>query len=299
MEKLKLLNKIKELYKNNVNIIEYLKSLTSEKSNDLETILISYDFQAGSYTKNAEINSSYIDKYTSCLANVIGNLGKFNSIIEVGVGEATTLGNLLKKIPKNINSYGFDISWSRIYYAIQYLKKLQISEFNLFTGDLFNCPVLDNSIDVVYTSHSIEPNGGKEKEALTELYRICSEYLILLEPAFDFASDEGKARMIKNGYITKLYQAAKELKYNIVEHRLFDIYSNPLNPTGLTIIKKDNKTNCKIENIFACPVTKTPLIKYRDSYYSKESLLAYPIIKEIPCLLSQNAIISTHFLDSF
>ena len=104
MEKIKLLNKIKELYRNNINIIDYLKSLTSENSNDLETILISYDFQAGSYTKNTENNPSYIDKYTSFLANVINKLGEFNSIIEVGVGEATTLGNLLKKLPVNINS---------------------------------------------------------------------------------------------------------------------------------------------------------------------------------------------------
>ncbi len=299
MEKIKLLKKIEELYRNKVNIIEYLKSLNAEKANDLESILISYDFQAGSYTKNAEINSEYINQYTGSLANVINNLGDFNSIMEVGVGEATTLGNLLKKLSKKVNAYGFDISWSRLYYATQYLKKLQISDCNLFIGDLFNCPVLDNSIDIVYTSHSIEPNGGKEKEALVELYRISSKYLVLLEPAYDFASEEGKARMNKNGYITKLYETAKELNFNIIEHRLFNVCSNPLNPTGLTIIKKEETEISSKENVFACPVTKTPLLKHEDSYYSKESLLAYPIIKEIPCLLSQNAIIATHFMDKF
>ncbi len=37
--------------------------------------------------------------------------------------------------------------------------------------------------------------------------------------------------------------------------------------------------------------------KIRDNYFSKESLLLYPIIEGIPCLLPENAIIATHYLD--
>jgi uncharacterized protein YbaR (Trm112 family) len=39
--------------------------------------------------------------------------------------------------------------------------------------------------------------------------------------------------------------------------------------------------------------------KIRDNYFSKESLLLYPIIEMIPCLLPENAIIATHYLDEF
>jgi uncharacterized protein YbaR (Trm112 family) len=49
--------------------------------------------------------------------------------------------------------------------------------------------------------------------------------------------------------------------------------------------------------LLCCPITKTDLIKMNDAYYSKESLLAYPIINGTPCLLPNNAIIATHFLD--
>jgi hypothetical protein len=51
MEKLKELNKIKKLYENGGNIIQYLKSMDNNSMNSLEDILISYDFQAGSYIK--------------------------------------------------------------------------------------------------------------------------------------------------------------------------------------------------------------------------------------------------------
>lgn len=46
-----------------------------------------------------------------------------------------------------------------------------------------------------------------------------------------------------------------------------------------------------------CPITKTPLLKLESCYYSKESLLAYPILEGIPCLLNNNAIISTKMLE--
>lgn len=116
---------------------------------------------------------------------------------------------------------------------------------------------MDNSIDLVYTSHSIEPNGGREEEALRELYRITKKYLVLLEPSYEFADTECRKRMKKNGYVTKLYSTAKRLGYKIVEHRLFDYSRNRLNPTGLMIIEKEaaNEGKCNL----VCPISHTEL----------------------------------------
>lgn len=295
MEKLKILNKIKELYAKGENIVQYLKANNNSSKNNIEDILISYDFQSGSYINFYKNNIQYYKDYCGAIAKVINPLGDFSSIIEVGVGEATTLGNLienLKRIPTNI--LGFDISWSRIKYAKQFMQEKGIPNSTLFTGDLFEIPLKDNSVDIVYTSHSIEPNGGREKEALQELYRITNKYLILLEPSYTHASDEGKKRMLSHGYITTLPESARELGYEIIEHRLFDTFANPLNPTGLLIIKKGKSHDTSFVEL-ACPLTKSSLEKFDNVYYSDESLLCYPIIKNIPCLLSQNAIIATHF----
>lgn len=159
-------------------------------------------------------------------------------------------------------------------------------------------PIKDNSIDIVYTSHSIEPNGGKEKEALTELYRITNKYLILLEPSYEYACDEGNKRMLEHGYVTELFSTAKELGYEVIEHKLLGINNNnPLNPTGLMIIKKAGNENRLEESPLCCPITKKNLILKKNCYFSKNSLLLYPIADQIPCFLPQNAILATKFLD--
>ena len=70
-----------------------------------------------------------------------------------------------------------------------------------FVGNMFHIPFADNSIDIVYTSHSMEPNGGREKEAMAELYRVAGKYLVLLEPSYELATDDGKQRMDRLGYV--------------------------------------------------------------------------------------------------
>lgn len=299
MEKFKHLQRIRELYMNGGNIIQYLKSIGDNDLNTMEDILISYDFQSGSYIQYFSKNQEYINLYCKALAKLINSFGNIESLMEVGVGEATTLSTLIRNLEnKPSNIFGFDISWSRLKFAKELLKDFKIQNVNLFTANLFEIPLLDNSIDIVYTSHSIEPNGGKEEEALKELYRVARKYLILLEPSFEFANNEARTRMKTHGYVTELYSTAKKLNYKIIEHRLFDYSSNPLNPTGLIIIEKmatvSNNSN------LVCPISHTGLVRHGDSLlYSKESFLAYPIIENIPCLLKENSILATHLLTNY
>jgi ubiquinone/menaquinone biosynthesis C-methylase UbiE len=295
MNKFNQIERIKELYKEGGNIINFLKSSTDESQNSLEDILISYDFQAGSYTDIYKTAFKEMNDYSRSIAAEINKLGNFDSILEVGIGEGTTLGPLIKNLEKKPNNIlGFDISWSRIKYANNFLTtQMELKNIELFVANLFEISLKNNCIDIVYTSHSIEPNGGKEIEAIKELYRVCNKYLIILEPSYDYGSDEAKQRMIKNGYVTKLYESAIELGYNVVEKRLFDNTRNPLNPTEIIIIKKhfEDKNNAE----FICPITKGDLTKHENCYHCKSSLLTYPILYGIPCLTSQNAILTAHF----
>tara|TARA_B100000941_G_C28498496_1_gene552505 strand:+ start:1178 stop:2059 length:882 start_codon:yes stop_codon:yes gene_type:complete len=283
---------LKKLYSNNTNILDFLRE--EKQTNRVEDILISYDLQSGTYTQNFEENPYYYINYTKELSIKIKSLGGFKTIMEVGVGEATVLVNLLKHLNmNNIKPYGFDLSWSRLRYAKQFSEKHNY-KINLFAGDLFSIPVADESIDIVYSSHSIEPNGGREEEALKELYRITRHYLILLEPDFERGSVKAKKRMISNGYITKLNETIKKLNYNILLDEPFRGSSNVLNPTGIKIIKKESNNSSKSFR-FICPNTKQPISKVRNVYANNKVGLIYPIIDRIPCLLSSNAILATHF----
>lgn len=302
MNKLAILQRIKNLYENqNVNIIQYLKDMTDEKDNSLEDIMISYDFQAGTYIKSYKENREWKNKFIERLVNIITNLDcEKRKIFEGGVGEAVTLIPLLNAMNLKFSWYGgLDISYSRIKAAQDFAKeesKHKCGEQNLFVGDLFNIPLKDNSIEIVYTCHSMEPNGGREKELLKELYRITKNYLILLEPAYELAEKEAKERMELYGYVKGLYNTAITLGYNVIEYGLYGISANPLNPTGIMIIKKNNTDDEKTTQPICCPLTKTKLIKTGNAYFSQESLLAYPIINGVPCLTVQNAIIATKMI---
>lgn len=303
--KLKMLNELKQRYFNRENIIGYLKEKSGEQNNSINDILISYDLQSGSYIKGYYNNTNKRDLFAEQLAKLFDRLGPFNSIVEAGVGEAVSLANVLRRLqtpPQKV--YGFDLAWSRIKYAHQFLKAMDVEEkhydtLKLFTGDMFSTPFADNSLDLVFTVHAAEPNGGKEKEILTELYRISNKYLVLLEPAFELANEKAKERMLSHGYVTSLYETAKELKFDIIEHRLFEVSLNPLNPTGLLIIRKNGDMHEKKHefNPLCCPITHSPIKEYSSAYYSSEAMLAYPILDSVPCLLPQNALVATHFLD--
>lgn len=296
------LKKLKKKYSLGQNIIDHLNEKNSSKINSLESILISYDLQAGSYikeSKSVKFKKIYND-YSSGIAKIIDEItgNKINSLLEVGVGECTTLSQIISKI-KHIPklSYGFDISWSRIRFGIDYMKLNNYSQPHfLFMANLYQTPIASNSIDIVYTSHSLEPNGSREKEALVELYRITRNYLVLFEPSYEFADEGAKKRMRKLRFVKNLYKTAIDLGYDIIENKLFDHPLNPENPTGLMIIKKKIKRKSS-KNTLVCPITRAPLKFARNSYYSNKSLLAYPIVDQVPCLMSQYSVIATHYLN--
>lgn len=294
MKNLALIGKIKEIYDSGENVMESLKKEHVDL-NDVESIMISYDLQAGSYTKLAKKNSVYLDHYTNAIKSTLSDLSEYSSIMEIGVGEATLMNPLMTKIDPNnkVQKFGFDISWSRTRYAMQNTQ-IAGNAIKLFTANLFEIPLPNNAIDIVYTSHSLEPNGGKEKEALKELYRVANKYIVLLEPDFDRATSEGKERMTRYGYVRDLAKQANELGYEVLVDRSFDVSINPLNPTGLIVIRKSDPIARTMPS-FICPVTKAELKHSNDAYFSAKSGLIYPIIDGIPCLLKSAAILGLHF----
>ena len=91
MSNFKIISELKDLYKRGENISNYLRK--GNQNNTQESILISYDLQAGSYTRYTKLAKKevFYEEYTLAIANIINNLGKFESILEIGVGEGNVL----------------------------------------------------------------------------------------------------------------------------------------------------------------------------------------------------------------
>ena len=291
---------LKAMYEQGVNISTHMRSEAGLKINTRDIIEVSYDLQTGSYISAMEDSrvSNHIRDYSKEISTILKSFCNPKSILEAGVGEATTLSAVLKNLGHDINSYGFDLSWSRVAYARNWLKSQGNSHTNLCTGDLYHIPFSNDSIDVVYTSHAVEPNGGNERQILEELYRVTRKYLVLCEPGYELANREARKRMDTHGYCKNLPGISESLGYNVIEHKLSSFSMNAENPTAFTVIKKDSQSDLPL-NAFACPQFKTPLKKITDMFYSPEALRVYPIIGGIPCLRIENGVFASKYAELF
>lgn len=300
---MKTVKELSKLYLDGINIT---KTMREERNIDFNTsgiIETAYDIQAGEYQKkwNQKELQDFYNIFTKEIADIILSICKPKSIMEAGIGEATTFVKVLKHLNiDNLEAFGFDISWSRTFFAKKLIEKENLKNINICTGNLFNIPFMDNSIDLVYTFHSIEPNGGFEKEIIKELFRVSKNYLVLFEPDYDETTEDNRKRMESLGYIKGLKKVIQELNYDMVFNGKFKNSLNEKNPTAVFIIKKnemqDDLSSHK-KDFFACPIDKSKLIKdeKENLYFSTESLVVYPIIKGIPCLRKENAILASKY----
>lgn len=293
----------KELYNaylKGKNIIELLKDGNSEEYNLLNKmnyIEIAYDLQSGTYIEamnNPQHAALKIQKCKEIASLVSSYISNPKSLLKGGVGEAVTLVPILDALPNKIeNVHGFDISWSRVINGKSYLVENGYTDFTLCTGELQSIPYVDNSFDLILTSHSLEPNGGNEKEILLELMRVSSNIVALFEPSFEFASEKGKARMIKHGYVKNLPGIAKELGFKVLAHHKLETSISEINSTAALILQVPNPHKPDSNPKFSCPVSKRELVKYDHGFFSEDSFLFFPVIENIPTLRPQNGILAS------
>ena len=178
--------------KKNENIQSYLKK---KKFSDVDSIKISYDIQSGSYIKFFKsLSKDKINKIYNPIIKIIKNdFSRIKNVLDFGCGELTTSLYIFSKIKRKIkNYYANDFSLNRLILGQNYIKKKLLNndfkKFKLFCNSNFNLPFKDNSIDLIITVHSLEPNNNNKKIIINELLRVCRYGLILMEPHYEIAS---------------------------------------------------------------------------------------------------------------
>jgi SAM-dependent methyltransferase len=219
------------------NVTAALREHLGTDRNTPETIEIAYDLQAGSYVKSADENRAFMKAYAQQLADLLDpHLKSGDALLDAGAGELTTLTHLLMALKTPLaRVYASDISEPRLEFGRQYAARHGASA-ETFRAELGAIPLPADSVDVVTTNHAIEPNGGREAEILRELLRIAKRKLVLFEPSYELASDEGKARMRQHGYVRDLPGHLEQLGAKVQSLTPLKTVYNPLNPTACIVV---------------------------------------------------------------
>jgi hypothetical protein len=287
-------------YREGQNVTATLRKLLGEPNNTSQIIEIAYDLQAGSYIEQVKNHPGQWSAYTTQLSEILGaHVEAGDRLLEVGTGEMTTLTGVANCSDSGLDHYAMDISWSRIARGREFIARNMRDDvakrLQYFVGDLFHLPLRDKSMDVVWTSHAIEPNGGREKKALAELFRVARKRVVLFEPSYENNSIEGRIRMEALGYIKDLPDAITAMGGSIRSvEPVSAIGNNPLNPTYAYVITPPRGGLAEQSDLeWACPATGLPMERKADCFWSDGSKLAYPIIGGIPVLRAEAAVLAT------
>ena len=284
------------------NVTAVLRKSLGESGNTPEIIEIAYDLQAGNYVDLVRKNPDYWNSFTGELARILGAcLSEGDSVLEAGTGEMTTLTGVANACYEKAGRlYACDISWSRIRKGSGFVEATMRGDvkprLDAFVADMFHLPFRNKSIDVIWTSHALEPNGGREREIIKELFRVARKQVVLFEPSYEKNSEEGRARMSSLGYIRGLPQAIVDMGGRLEAIEPISVVSNPLNPTFAYIVRAPVRDGAKGEDEpWACPSTGLPMQRRADCFWSRESRLAYPIIQGVPILRPSAAVLASAF----
>jgi ubiquinone/menaquinone biosynthesis C-methylase UbiE len=296
----------RKVYAEGKNVTDFLRTQKQVSHNTIEIIETAYDLQAGTYIEHAKKNAAWAKAFTGELAAVLDrHIGDQSSILDVGTGEMTTLDLVVQALsnkPRKI--FAFDISWSRLHKGLAYVKDRLANDHHQlipFVADMREIPLLDKSISVTTSSHALEPNGAELPELMTELFRITRDKLVLTEPCYEINTEEGKRRMDKLGYIKDLDGVVQALGGTMLEKVRIQNPHNPLNPAVCFVIKPPTSTAaptaCPPTDIFSVPGTNLPLRKIDDFYFSDDTGLCFSVLKSIPILKSDTAILASALID--
>ena len=280
----------KKVFSSKRNVQKFIKR--KYRLHNLDNIKISYDIQSGEYVKYFQKLSLKNKKkiYDPFIKNINKFFPNAKEVLDFGCGELTLSQYFFKNI-KNIKKYfANDISLNRLLIGQKFIKsvlsKKQYIKFNLFCASHKELPFLDNSIDLIITNHSLEPNNTQKNEILKEMLRVSRLGLCLMEPHYEISTKKQKKRMKKFGYIKGIEKTLKKLNCTyVVKNKKFHDYKH--NISSIFIVKKI-KVSKKSSSAYVDYISKKKLITKNGFLYSKENFRLFPSFNKIPIFSNES-----------
>lgn len=292
-------NSLRQAYARKENIAKLLAEQGQLERE--EVIEIAYDIQSGSYTKSALENPCRLQRYAREIHELCKDfIVERDLILDCGAGELTTLSALSAHLPQHTRLLACDISLSRLHVGRRFAERVMRGDLalalELFVADMASMPLTDRSVDVVFTSHALEPNHGREGSLLTELLRIARRHLILFEPSWEHASEAVRARMDEHGYVRDLPRHIEGAGGRLISVEPLPHPLNPMNPTYCYIVEVADQGSWRESAAprFQCPRSGYSLQKRSNYWWSREGGWAYPEIEGISCLRPKHGVLMSH-----
>ena len=288
----------KSIYQKGENVTQYLRTKFGSEDNTSQIIEIAYDLQAGSYIDYVKSNSDKAERYATELSEILTeHLESGDSILDVGTGEITTLTLVLNEVGIELSDIlALDISWSRLSVGMNFHRENRKIKLPLkpFVADIKEIPLHEKCVDVVTSSHALEPNGKNLETLFRELFRVTKKKLVLFEPSYELNSEEGKVRMDRLGYIKDIEGMVSKLGGKVLDVIPIQNIGNPLNPTACYIIEPPIQSVKHLDAVTFCvPGTNFKLEADGQYLFSKDTGLVFPILDEIAVLKTTSAILAT------
>lgn len=284
-----LFRQIIEWYRLELNITLELQKIGIPQTSEILELI--YDLQAGSYTKFANEKKDFLNAFTSEISEQIKPfLDPRFSVLDCGIGEATTTRLICDQLNLSSEILGIDSSWSRLSFA--QANTSGVPNIRLAVANIMQIPLQDNSVDCAISIHAIEPNFGKELQMISEMCRISKKLVISIEPEFETASIEQQDRMSKLGYAKNIRSSAMSVGLQLLKIHSMSQNSSTLNRATIFIWQKISKTQEKRDRMnsieWVDPSTKAILRPFDIGLISSEGLF-YPKLKDIPFLRTSDA----------
>ena len=288
----KIYNDCKKVYSKKKNVQKFIEKKYNIPRSTV--INISYNMQSGSYVNFFKKLSLKNKKkiYDPFIKTINEFFPEKKEILDFGCGELTSSHYFFKNI-KNIKKFfANDVSLNRVLIGQKYIKNLiskkNIRKFKIFCSSHEQLPFLNNSIDLIITSHVLEPNNKYKVKVLKELLRVSRLGLCLMEPHYEISSVKQKKRMRELGYVRNIEKVFKSLNYKcIVKKKEFHLNKN--NAASIFIVRK-NRISKKNSSHFVDLENKKKLTIKNDFFYSKENFRLYPCFNNIPIFSDETQI---------
>lgn len=188
-----------------------------------------------------EIRAHYLETVIAEAKKLEKSLGRPIRILEVGCGNGTNLMVLKSELSDETVLFGIDVAKERIRLGVEYwgskLDGVQLSVDSATTLSTFE----DETVDLVFSVHCLEQLPYSVDAVLQSIHRVVSHVAVFVEPVWEYANTSQRMYTLFGDQLRTLVPSIGLLDFEIVEQKKARILANPMNQTGIIVVKKTTK----------------------------------------------------------